>query len=115
MLTGIFSWLKSIFVENAFLHGLESISDNKTFSLAAYISDENLCIEICDNGEGFDEEMVNAINSGRIEDYRKNTGVGIKNVITRLKLYFDNDFKICVSSIPYEKTQIKLTLPIKYQ
>lgn len=104
-----------IFVENAFLHGLESISDNKTFSLAAYISDENLCIEICDNGEGFDEEMVNAINSGGIEDYRKNTGVGIKNVITRLKLYFDNDFKICVSSIPYEKTQIKLTLPIKHQ
>lgn len=104
-----------IFVENAFLHGLESISENKRFSLDAHILGDNLCIEICDNGEGFDEGLVNAINSGSIEDYPKNTGVGIKNVITRLRLYFDNEFTIRVSSEAYEKTKIKLTLPIKRQ
>lgn len=104
-----------IFVENAFLHGLESIVNNKTFSLSAHIFDDRLIIEICDNGEGFKKELVEAINSGNIESYTENKGVGIKNVITRLKLYFDNEFTIYVSSVPYEKTQIKLDLPVKNQ
>lgn len=104
-----------IFVENAFLHGLESISTNKQFSLDAHISGDNLIIEICDNGIGFDKELADAINSGNIENYTKITGVGIKNVFTRLKLYFDNDFTIHVSSVPYEKTKITITLPIKLQ
>ena len=104
-----------IFVENAFIHGLESISNNKKFSLDAHVTGDNLIIEICDNGEGFEEELIDAINSGSIEDYTKIEGVGIKNVITRLKLYFDNEFTICVSSVPYEKTQIRLTLPVKHQ
>lgn len=104
-----------VFVENAFLHGLESISSDKKFSLNAYLSENNLCIEICDNGQGFDEEFADAINSGKIDVYLKNKGVGIKNVITRLRLYFNDEFGIHVSSIPYKKTQIKLTLPIKYK
>lgn len=104
-----------IFVENAFLHGLESISKNKMFSLNAHASGDRLCIEICDNGEGFDKALLEAINSGSVDNYPENTGVGIKNVITRLKLYFDNEFTLHVSSAAYEKTQIRLTLPVKYQ
>lgn len=104
-----------VFVENAFLHGLESISSDKKFSLNAYLSEKNLCIEICDNGQGFDEEFADAINSGKIDVYLKNKGVGIKNVITRLRLYFNDEFGIHVLSIPYKKTQIKLTLPVKYK
>lgn len=104
-----------VFVENAFLHGLESISSDKKFSLNAYLSENNLCIEICDNGQGFDEEFADAINSGKIDVYLKNKGVGIKNVITRLRLYFNDEFGIHVLSIPYKKTQIKLTLPVKYK
>lgn len=104
-----------VFVENAFLHGLESISRDKEFSLNVYLSENNLFIEICDNGQGFDKEFADAINSGEIESYSKNKGVGIKNVITRLRLYFNDEFSVHVSSIPYEKTQIRLTLPIKYK
>lgn len=104
-----------IFVENAFLHGLESISADKEFSLDAYLSENNLFIEICDNGQGFDKEFEDAINSGKIEAYLKNKGVGIKNVITRLRLYFNDEFTIHVLSVPYKETKIKLTLPIKYE
>lgn len=104
-----------VFVENAFLHGLESVSGDKEFSLDAYISENNLIIEICDNGQGFSKEFADAINSGEIESYAKNKGVGIKNVITRLGLYFNDEFCVNVSSIPYEQTKIKLTLPVKHK
>ena len=59
-------------------------------------------------------EVVNALNRGDRKDINEAThGIGIKNVLARLSLYFDSNFEISVSSIPFEKTEITLKLPVK--
>ena len=103
-----------VFVENAFLHGLENISDNRCFSLDAHIEDEKLVITVCDNGCGIDEETLAKIRNGEPIESKKG-GMGIKNVLSRLKYYFEDDYTFRITSVPYTETKIKLILPIKYE
>ena len=103
-----------VFVENAFVHGLESIYENRCFSLSARVCGERLTIKISDNGEGMPAEITNALNSGDKDGIKEALhGIGIKNVLARLSLYFDSDFKIFLSSVPFESTEITLILPVK--
>ena len=41
--------------------------------------------------------------------------MGIKNVLSRLKYYFEDDYTFRITSVPYTETKIKLILPIKYE
>lgn len=103
-----------VFVENAFVHGLDSIYENRRFSLSARVCGDELVIKVSDNGEGMPAEVVNALNRGDRKNINEAThGIGIKNVLARLSLYFDSKFEISVSSIPFEKTEITLKLPVK--
>lgn len=103
-----------VFVENAFVHGLDSICDNRKFFLSAKLENEMLVIKIGDNGEGMSYELTQAMCLRDDEKLKKAShGIGIKNVISRLNLYFDNEYKIFVTSEPYESTEITMVLPIK--
>lgn len=103
-----------VFVENAFVHGLDSIYDNRKFLLSASIKNDKLIIKILDNGEGISQEIIESIckkDTGKLKE--ASNGIGLENVISRLNLYFDDDYKISVVSIPYEKTEIILELPVR--
>lgn len=103
-----------VFVENAFVHGLDSIYDNRKFLLSASIKNDKLIIKISDNGEGISQEIIESIcekDTGKLKE--ASNGIGLENVISRLNLYFDDDYNISVVSIPYEKTEIVLELPVR--
>lgn len=102
-----------IFVENAFRHGLENILSKREFYMEAKYEDDKLVIRVRDNGVGIDKDFVDVINSGNIENIKEKGGIGIANVFSRLKLCFD-DFSVKVESIPLEKTEFTIKLPIKY-
>ncbi len=102
-----------VFVENAFRHGLDSIAQNRVFELSARASGDKFVIRVSDNGKGIDKQLVDAINSGDIEYIKAMSGDGLSNVFARLGLYFDNEFKIAVSSVPFEKTEFCIELPCK--
>ncbi|MDD6484287.1 MAG: histidine kinase [Clostridiales bacterium] len=103
-----------VFVENAFRHGLDEMEDNRSFKMYAGCENERIVIKICDNGCGIEKELVEAMNNRDVA-YLNTRGVGIGSAYTRMKLYFGDDFSISAVSIPLEKTEITMNLPMRFE
>lgn len=87
-------------VENAIVHGMEpSVYSCKLFVRADIIS-ERLVVFIDDTGVGFD--------TGAFDP-----GVGVKNVIDRLKLHYGDRAKLSWVSVKGEGSSFKIDLPIQ--
>lgn len=87
-------------VENAVNHGIRDIEREGEITLAVSEYNDKIKIVISDNGNGMTKEQIDYIMqesidlSGTNDDKSNNdnsTGVGIKNVISRLKLYYNNE------------------------
>ncbi|MDX8046431.1 sensor histidine kinase [Gracilibacillus sp. S3-1-1] len=88
-------------VENAFIHGIEEMTDGAEISLKIYPQGEKVWIEIADNGKGMEQVVISRILSAE-ESKDKNrkghsTGIGMRNVIDRLKL-FDEQSDVTIES-----------------
>lgn len=79
-------------VENSVNYGIRNISWQGVITLHVYETEKDICIEIKDNGIGICQEKIQKIMSGTLkeEDVSKDSnGIGLDNVINRLKLYCD--------------------------
>lgn len=102
-----------VFVENAFVHGLDNIEDERKFSLSVKEENEKLKICISDNGVGIENDLLKKINNGSLEQRKDGSGVGISNILKRLQLYFDDEFEFNMESVPFDKTQMIIIVPAK--
>lgn len=75
-------------VENALFHGFSRQVDEPYIKFFASVDNENLKIEICDNGIGIDEEKRERMNNREEMEY------GLKNVLFRLDYYYGNGYII---------------------
>ena len=57
------------------------------------------------------EDMVEALLSKDFVSSKKGSGIGVKNVNERIKLYFGNEYGLKVESEPDEGTKITIHLP----
>ena len=89
-------------VENCVVHGMEDTGEAITVSLAARLTDggENLCMEISDNGAGFDPAL--AENAPH---------VGLENVKRRLEM-FRRGASFTIESAPGRGTRVRITIPL---
>ena len=106
-------------VENCINYGIRDIEREGKITLSVYSGDGSVYISVADNGVGMKQEIIQSILSG---DYtskdieaskdKKGNGVGLKNVIERLKLYFDgrNDIEI-ISNGRDQGTEVVITIP----
>jgi len=81
-------------VENAYIHGLEDLERNGKINIIVSKSDDKVKIEIKDNGIGMTKENINSILSPEnISNMSKShvTGIGLHNVIDRLRLFYNID------------------------
>ena len=108
-------------VENAVFHGLERKSENGLVSIRVEIIDQEVHIDISDNGVGMQEEILsklngelNRVSAGAIVENKKG-GIALKNVCRRIKLLFGEQYGIHVSSIIGIGTKVEVTLPIIYK
>lgn len=77
-------------VENAIIHGIEPSEDGGAVRLRIYKKGTNVIIKIIDNGIGISKDKINSILKCEFDDSDGHTtGIGINNVITRLRLYFN--------------------------
>lgn len=77
-------------VENAVNYGIRNIGREGRIRLTAYQKEEFIYLSVWDNGIGMDEEKMAQILKGELKevDLRSNSnGIGLGNVIERLKLY----------------------------
>ena len=88
-------------VENAVNHGIREMGDRGKITLKVYREDKNVCISILDNGKGISPEDIEKIMSGRWqhkEHQYDNNGIGMDNVISRLRLYTESDNSFNIES-----------------
>lgn len=104
-------------VENAIYHGMEFMDGDGEIQVRACLKDEELHFLIRDNGLGMTEEQVKALftDTAHVPSGR-GSGIGVRNVNERIKLYFGEDYGLQIVSEPDEGTQIRICLPaIPYQ
>ena len=82
-------------IENAIQHGIEKKSGFGQIRIRIEKHDCYIRISVTDNGAGMDRETLDALRFGSYIPKRKDSGIGVGNVATRLKmLYPDSSFSI---------------------
>ncbi|MGL4572058.1 MAG: sensor histidine kinase [Clostridium sp.] len=95
-------------VENAIYYGVEFMDGDGEINIKAYKNGEDLFIDVIDNGLGMPEEVVSSLLKYDKKRKTKGSGVGLKNVNERIKLYFGNEYGLEVISEPDEGTTIRI-------
>ena len=102
-------------VENAFIHGIENCEKPGEVAVNIYEDNNKVIIEISDTGAGMDEGKIEAIladeNNEASNPRGHTTGIGIKNVIKRLRLFYGINDVIHIKSAINEGTRVILSLP----
>ena len=105
-------------VENSFIHGLESKVKGGfiyiTISTEKKDTNEILCIEIKDNGNGIGEEKLRLINEKLMVDSIEDisSSIGLINVQQRIKLFYGMEYGLSIQSIEGIETRITIKLPL---
>ena len=106
-------------VENALYHGLNYCTTGDTITIRAYTENNCLMIDVHDNGQGMDIETLTKLQSSLMEEasftelgHRNKQSIGLKNIHSRIELYYGKGYGLTVTSIHGEWTNIQIRLPI---
>ncbi|WML46531.1 histidine kinase [Neobacillus sp. PS3-40] len=109
-------------IENAFIHGVESYEENGVILLNIYRQTDRICVEVRDNGVGMDISTKNRLldfvlgieKDDSSESEKSNThsmGIGVKNVIRRLQLFYHRNDIVEIESDHMKGTNFRLMIP----
>lgn len=102
-------------VENAVNYGIRDVDWEGVIKLKVYQKANHIYISIKDNGVGIESDKINLILSGEViePDLAKNSnGIGLGNVINRLKLYYNcEDVIEIISSGKNQGTEVIIHIP----
>lgn len=96
-------------VENAVIHGLSEVSEGKIF-IRCYTIEDDLEIEVVDNGSGIDENILKILQSTN-EDAMKGH-IGLLNVNRILRLSYGEDYGLKACRLEASGTRVVLRMPI---
>ncbi|MCU6707354.1 sensor histidine kinase [Paenibacillus sp. J5C_2022] len=128
-------------VENALQHGIEELYEQGIIRIAIHPAEGGLQIEISDNGLGMDEEVLEQLRCSLTENYegregqdegeagnksdggheheisdqvqrKRSTGVGLRNVYHRLRIYYGEEFAMHIESQEFGGTTVTLHIPL---
>lgn len=97
-------------VENAVFHGLEGKMDNGSVDVTIESVDDRLQLTVTDDGCGMDEETLGKLRE-IIENPKESKGIGISNIVQRLRLFYGDDYTMSADSIEDEGTVIRISVP----
>ncbi|MGI6122973.1 MAG: histidine kinase [Acetivibrionales bacterium] len=100
-------------IENSIYHGIEYMVDEGQIKIKAEKKDGMLLLEVSDNGLGIMPNILKNILS--FEPHSpKGSGVGVKNVHERIRLFHGKNYGLQIESEPEEGTTVRIWQPIKY-
>ena len=88
-------------VENCVNHGIREMAGNGKIWLSVFQIDDVACISVRDNGIGMSQKTIEKVMSGTYRDEELaagSNGVGMDNVIARLKLFTESDDVMAIVS-----------------
>lgn len=98
-------------LENAIYYGVEGMDGDGEILVTGYRKEQDVYIEVRDNGLGMPQETVNALLTENNRVRKKGSGVGLINVYNRIRLRFGNEYQLEIESRPDEGTMVRIHLP----
>ena len=106
------------FIENSIIHGFEGREQGGNIRIDGEISDQWLKLRVRDNGCGMKKEAYDAIQKIVKEKHPlelNGTGIGIRNAVSRLRIYYGENLNIEMESEEGKGTEFTFWLPIPKQ
>jgi len=117
-------------VENAYIHGVGDLERLGKISLSVKKQDGYAAISIKDNGKGMSRDKINEILNGTSGGDPANekpaatageksrheghtNGIGLNNIISRLKIFYSRDDILSIHSEPGHGTEVVLRIPME--
>jgi two-component system LytT family sensor kinase len=91
-------------IENSIKHGIAPKIEGGRITIRATRHQDRISIEVEDNGVGMAEEEIPKVY---------NSGIGISNIIERLKVVYHSDYVFSVKSFPGHGTFTHIEIPIQ--
>ncbi|MDD3334807.1 MAG: sensor histidine kinase [Eubacteriales bacterium] len=102
-------------VENAISHGLHDQEGEKRLTFSVTEEATRVIVSVKDNGCGMPQEMIDRFLAPTVEPSSKpddQHGIGLANVISRLRLYFGRDDVMeIISGGDFEGTEVRILIP----
>ncbi len=106
-------------VENALYHGLNYCTYGDTITLTGRTDERYIYIDVKDNGQGMDEETLHTLQQSLNEEasftelgHRNKQSIGLKNIHSRIELYYGRGYGLTVKSEKGSGTTIRIRLPL---
>lgn len=97
-------------IENAIYHGIDKINNTGIININVGYENNLVKFEVSDNGYGMTEEKIEELYRV-LDNDDLSDGVGIKNIYQRLKVYYDKQASLVITSKPDHGTNIKILIP----
>lgn len=102
-------------VENAVVHGLETVSGMGVIRIEISICQGVLQIVIADSGSGMSREQLQSVQDGLNAEQMPRSSIALYNIHQRIRLRYGEEYGVSVDSHPGEGTQVCLKLPAESQ
>lgn len=100
-------------VENSLYHGLSTRESGGILNITGHKRGSNMQFEISDNGVGMTQDQTKSLN-GYINNLNQNfKSIGLKNVNSRIKLHYGNEYGLTITSEENVGTIVKILMPYK--
>lgn len=104
-------------VENCLLHGFdftqeEGEQENIIDIYIGKTNSGNLLIQVGDNGKGMEESLMEELNSYQYGETDQKKSIGIRNVIARIHMYYEEQASVRFLRQPQGGLMVKLELPL---
>lgn len=98
-------------LENAIYYGMEYMDGEGEITVTGYRQEQDIYIEIQDNGLGMPEEEAAKLLIEGQRERKRGSGVGLINVHSRIALRFGAEYGLMIESYPDEGMLVKIHLP----
>ena len=95
-------------IENSINHGLDLMVEEGRIDVQVRMDGDDIVFSVRDNGVGMSEEQIEAIMHSEQTD---RTGIGIRNVNDRLRIYFGKNYGLHITSEPDVGTCVEIRMP----
>ena len=98
-------------LENAIYYGVEHMDGEGEIILRGYEQGEDIYIEVIDNGMGIPKENIPLLLTDDTRARKHGSGIGLRNIDQRIKLYFKGEYGLSIESELDEGTTVRIHLP----
>ncbi|GGH43820.1 histidine kinase [Paenibacillus silvae] len=105
-------------VENAIYHGLENKRGKGSISITGKLQEDRIIFKVCDDGAGMSREQVLELQQLLSQPpefiavgQRLKQSIGIKNVHSRIVLYYGDGYGLSINSEMHQGTRITVEIP----